>query len=79
MKKDVVKFIELYDCYGKLLTKKEQSYYQDYYEEDLSLGEIADNNSVSRSAVQKTIKNLEDKLLDYEEKIGMLKLKKTLN
>ena len=76
MKKDVVLFTELYDCYGKLLTDKEQNYFKDYYEEDLSLSEIAENNDVSRSAVQKSIKNLEDKLLDYEEKVGMMKLKK---
>jgi len=59
---------ELFLIYGELLTEKEKDTFKDYYFEDLSLSEIADNNSISRAAVQKTIKNVLDKL-DYYERI----------
>ena len=66
-----VKYNKLFDCYGKLLTEKEQICFKDYYEEDLSLQEIAENNNVSRSAIHKTIKTVEDKLDSYEEALGL--------
>lgn len=69
-----VKYNKLFDCYSKLLTKKEINCFKDYYEEDLSLQEIAENNNVSRSAVHKTIKNVTEKLEDYENKLGLCKL-----
>ena len=59
--------IELYEEYRKLLTNKQQSYFESYYYEDLSLNEIADLNNVTKSLVGKTIKNVEEKLLNYEQ------------
>ncbi|EFO72175.1 helix-turn-helix protein, YlxM/p13 family [Lactobacillus iners SPIN 2503V10-D] len=44
-------YSNLYGFYGKLLTKRQQDYFEDYYYSDLSLGEIADNHGVSRQAV----------------------------
>jgi len=69
-----VKYNKLFDCYGKLLTEKERNCFQDYYEEDLSLQEIAENNKVSRSAIHKMLKNVEEKLDFYEEnlKLGLI-------
>ena len=63
---DFVYYNNLYDLYGELLTENERSTFEDYYQEDLSLSEIADEKNVSRSAIQKTIKNVIDKLNHYE-------------
>ena len=61
----------LFDIYSGLLTDKEVEAFEDYYHEDLSLAEIADAKNISRSAVQKTIKNVLDKLNYYEDKLGI--------
>lgn len=66
---DFVYYNNLFDIYSDLLTKKEIETFKDYYQEDLSLSEIADSNNISRTAVQKTIKNVIDKLNNYEEKL----------
>ena len=68
----------LFDIYGCLLTEKEIDSFKDYYQEDLSLSEIADNKNISRSAVQKTIKTVLDRLNYYEEKLGIFKNNKKL-
>lgn len=70
---------ELFDIYYSLLTNKEVEYFSDYYKEDLSLSEISENNNVSRSAIQKTIKNVSNKLNNYEEKLNILKNKKRIS
>ena len=57
---------DLFNIYKELLTEKEQSIFSDYYEENLSMGEIAENLSITRSAVGSTIKTVEQKLEKYE-------------
>ena len=47
--------ISLYEYYGKLLTNKQQQYFEDYYYDNLTMEEIADNNAVSKNAVSKTL------------------------
>ena len=69
---------DLFDLYGSLLTKKEQEIFKLYYEEDLSLSEISENLHISRSAISKTLKTGENKLISFEEKIKKLTLKKEL-
>lgn len=64
--KDLVYYNELFEIYGDLLTDNERNNFKDYYFEDLSLSEIAENKNVSRAAIQKTIKNVIDKLEYYE-------------
>ena len=64
--KDFVYYNDLFDIYSELLTENERDNFKDYYQEDLSLSEIADEKNVSRSAIQKTIKNVIDKLNYYE-------------
>lgn len=64
---EFVYYNNLFDVYGSLLTEKEQTTFKDYYQEDLSLSEIANENNVSRAAVQKTIKTVLDKLKYYED------------
>ena len=66
----------LCDIYGKLLTKKQFEFINDYYNNDLSLSEIAENNNITRQAVRGIIKKGEGKLFEYEEKL--LFMKKTL-
>jgi len=67
----------LCDIYGKLLTEKQFEFINDYYNNDLSLSEIAENNSITRQAVRDIIKKGERKLFEYEEKL--LFMKKTIS
>lgn len=66
----------LCDLYGKLLTEKQFEFINDYYNNDLGLSEIAENNNITRQAVRDIIKKGERKLFEYEEKL--LFMKKTL-
>ena len=66
----------LCDLYGKLLTEKQFEFINDYYNNDLSLSEIAENNEITRQAVRDIIKKGERKLFEYEEKL--LFMKKTI-
>ena len=67
----------LAELYGKLLTEKQYELINDYYNNDLSLSEIAENNNITRQAVRDIIKKGEKKLFEYEEKL--LFMKRTLN
>lgn len=64
---------ELYDAYQVLLTSKQKTYLELYYQEDLSLSEIAEQFEVSRNAVFDNIKRTEKLLEDYETKLQLLK------
>lgn len=63
--------------YGKLLTQKQYQIIDDYYNNDLSLSEIAENNHITRQAVRDILKKGEKKLFEYEEKLMFMK--RTLN
>ena len=63
--------IMLYDYYGELFNDKQREYFEDYYFNNLSLGEISDNIGISRNAIHKVIKNMDDKLLFYESKLHL--------
>ncbi len=65
----------LYDCYKDLFTKKQQEYFEDYYHNNFSLSEIAENSDVSRNAVYNQIKIVEDKLEEFEKILGLYKKK----
>ena len=67
----------LWQIYGKLLTEKQYEYIDYYYNNDLSLSEIAENDNITRQAVRDIIKKGERKLFEYEEKL--LFMKKTIN
>lgn len=56
----------LYELYGDLLTDKEKTYFENYYYEDLSLQEIADNFDVSKAYSGKMVQNAIKKLYTYE-------------
>ncbi len=72
MLEDFVKYGRYYDLYQGLLTNKEQVYFQEYYFDNLSFSEIAENHQISRSAVHKTLKNVLKKLELYEEALHLL-------
>ena len=65
--------IILYDYYGELLSDDNKKYFEDYYFDNLSLSEIAENNGISRNAVHKHIKLTEEKLMFYENKLSLYK------
>ena len=64
-----VKISILCEIYGKLLTEKQLEILTDYYNNDLSLSEIAENNQITKQAVSDIIKKGENKLFDLEEKL----------
>ena len=68
---DRLKYINLYDYYGELLTEKQKEYFEDYYFDNLTLAEIAENLEVSRNAVHKQLKETE-KNINYEEYASIL-------
>lgn len=68
----------LYDFYSELLNDKQREYFEDYYFNNLSLGEISENVGLSRNAIHKSIKMVEDKLYFYEEKLGLYRKSKKL-
>lgn len=63
----VIYLTNLFDCYGVLLTSKQQAYFKDYYFKNYSLSEIAENENVSRNAVYGQIQKAKEKLLNYEK------------
>ena len=63
----VIYLTNLFDYYGGLLTEKQQTYFKDYYFDNLTLSEIAENENVTRNAVHKQIKEAENKLNHYEK------------
>lgn len=63
----------LLDIYGNLLTEKQNELLDDYYNNDLSLSEIAENQLITRQAVRDNLKKGENKLFEYEEKLGFMK------
>lgn len=69
----------LLDYYGELLTEKQKNFLYYYYEEDLSLSEIASNYGISRQCVHDTIKSAHTYLLEFEKKLKLAeKFKKIL-
>ena len=68
----------LYDYYGELLTNKQQQYFKDYYFENLSLSEMSENYDISRNAIHKNLKETEEKLFYYEEKLKLYEKNKKI-
>ncbi len=66
----------LLDLYGGMLTEKQQNFLDYYYNDDLSLSEIAQNEGITRQGVYDKIQNGENpfscaenikKIINYEE------------
>lgn len=60
----------LLDVYGQLLTEKQRNAIDMYYNEDLSLSEIAENMGITRQGVHKCIRTAEEYLTQLEETLG---------
>jgi len=71
-------YVELFDYYGDLFTDKQKEYFIDYYFNNLTLQEIAENNNISRNAVHKNIKDVTEKLDYYESKLNLYSNKKKI-
>ena len=63
---------QLFDIYESLFTEHQVQIFQSYYQDDLSLKEIAEDFGISRNAVHDVLKRVEVMLEDYENKLSLL-------
>ena len=68
----------LFDYYGELLTEKQQEFFKDYYFDNLTLQEIADNNKIINT-INIKLEYYEDKLKLYDRAMKMQKIIKDLD
>lgn len=61
----------LLDFYGEVLSERKRTVLELYYNDDLSLSEIAEEIGISRQGVRELIKKAEEELRFYEEKLGL--------
>ena len=73
MKNQAYRMAMLYDFYGDLLTPRQKEFYDLYYNDDLSLAEIAENYGISRQGVRDVIVRAEGIMSEMEEKTGIIK------
>ena len=62
----------LYDFYGELLTKRQRQIYENIVYDNLSLGEIAQEEGISRQAVHDIVKRCDSALQEYEDKLQLI-------
>ena len=83
MPHDKIEETLLLDYYGDLLTQHQIDILDEYFNEDLSMNEIAENYEISKSAVQDLIKRSLKQLNEYESKLKLIakdkKLKEVLD
>ena len=70
MKHNALEMTLLLDYYGDLLTQKQKTCFDLYYNQDLSLGEIAEEAGISRQGVHDSLVRAEAALLELEQKLG---------
>lgn len=63
----------LLDFYGDMLTEKQRDVVELYYNEDLSLSEIAENTGISRQGVRDVIVRAEGVMQEIEDKTGLIR------
>ena len=73
MKNQTYRMSMLFDFYGELLTERQKEFFDLYYNEDLSLAEIAENYGISRQGVRDVIVRAEAIMTELEDKTGLLK------
>ena len=73
MKNQTFRMTMLFDFYGEILTERQKEFYDLYYNEDLSLAEIAENYGISRQGVRDVIVRAETIMTELEDKTGLLK------
>lgn len=70
--KNIVHYNKLFDAYKNILKEDEIKIFSEYYEEDLSMQEIAENYNISKSAIGKKINNIETKLDNLENNLNIV-------
>ena len=73
MKNQTYRMTMLFDFYGEILTDRQKEFFDLYYNEDLSLAEIAENYGISRQGVRDVIVRAEAIMTDLEDKTGLMK------
>ena len=73
MKNQAFRMALLFDFYGDVLTDRQKEFYDLYYNEDLSLAEIAENYGITRQGVRDVIVRAEAILTDLEDKTGLIR------
>ena len=73
MKNQAYRMAMLYDFYGDLLTPRQKEFYDLYYNDDLSLAEIAENYDITRQGVRDIVVRAEKALEEIEEKTGLIR------
>ena len=73
MKNQTYRMTMLFDFYGELLTPRQKEFFDLYYNEDLSLEEIAENAGISRQGVRDVIVRAEAAMQEVEDKTGIIK------
>lgn len=73
MKSQAYRMALLYDFYGEVLTQRQKEFYDLYYNEDLSLSEIAENNGITRQGVRDVIVRAEAIMTELEDKTGLIR------
>lgn len=66
-----MEFALLYDFYGDMLTEKQRNVIELYYEDDLSLAEIAQDQHITRQGVRDSIKRAEAQMLEMEDRLHL--------
>lgn len=72
---DMEKIVEqgiLYDFYGELLTRRQRQIYENIVYDNLSLGEIAQEEGISRQAVHDIVRRCDRALQEYEDKLQLI-------
>ena len=69
----------LLDFYGDMLTEKQRDMVDYYYNDDLSLSEIAENEGITRQGVRDSIKRAEAQMLEMEERLGLARRFRKIN
>ena len=72
MKSKPLEMSLLFDFYGETLTEKQRELFDLYYNEDLSLAEIAEHAGITRQGVRDSIKRAEHALREMEDKLGLV-------
>ena len=73
MKNQAYRMTMLFDFYGETLPDRQKEFYDLDYNEDLSLGEIAENYNITRQGVRDVIVRAEASLTELEDKTGLIK------
>ena len=73
MKNQTYRMTMLFDFYGEILTQRQKEFFDLYYNEDLSLGEIAENCGISRQGVRDVIVRAEAAMREIEDKTGLIR------